>query len=659
MLLQYRPEVDGLRAVAVLGVLLFHFELFGLGGGFTGVDIFFVISGFLITQIIQTELNNHTFSLRSFYIRRIRRLFPALCLIWGLTLIFGFLLFTPGHYTRLSEALFSSILSVSNLFFWHEAGYFDTSANFKPLLHTWSLSVEEQFYLVWPITLIGLSRFKKTGKSFTVIIITGLLSLIFAEKWLDIDPSAAFYLTPFRIIEFVLGALLSLVIQHRPRQKLILEPFMILGLSCILYSFFLYSETTPFPGLYSLLPTVGAALVIYCGGDTYSGLIVRNPVAVRVGLISYSLYLVHWPLLIFYKYWHYKDIELSEKYLLFFTSFIIAYLSYRFIEIPFRKGKNDLNQLKFISICILLFLMFIALSGIVYVYNGFPGRVNTCFVEFVKESKGFHEKYFGGKGFFFEQTIGEKRKKGEPFEGVLLGDSFANQYASGLDHLLKKEHVTIKNMTINACIMGPGVNSFINGKVQPHCNAAYNKALSYLQGNNKPLILSQAWEYYYQSVCDLEGNIFQFPNHNKYYTFMLDHVRKIREEIGPDRDLIILGNPPGSGNADGVQTCVERPGYLPNDCLTSLTYSREKGLGYTINEMLAEYAKEAKRTYFLNPYDVLCDRVNCYTVDNEHKHTWYSDQAHISIYGSSRVVNYFSRDFVRILKPGQQIPRGN
>ncbi|MCI5144936.1 MAG: acyltransferase, partial [Candidatus Electrothrix sp. AR3] len=234
---QYRADVDGLRAFAVLAVLFYHFDFSFFSGGFTGVDIFFVISGFLITQNIMADLSKGSFSFARFYTRRIRRLFPALFVTLVLSLLFGFLLFTPEHYLRLAKSLLYSVLSVSNFFFWQEAGYFDTAVDFKPLLHTWSLAVEEQFYLIWPALLFLLF---KLGKKWILLflLLSSALSLYWSEQWLLTDPSGAFFLTPFRIIEFAFGAIMAWLIQFQPKNKLLLEPLLALGFGFILYSFF-------------------------------------------------------------------------------------------------------------------------------------------------------------------------------------------------------------------------------------------------------------------------------------------------------------------------------------------------------------------------------------------------------------------------------------
>jgi peptidoglycan/LPS O-acetylase OafA/YrhL len=277
--LKYRADIDGLRAIAVLPVVLFHagFELFG--GGFVGVDVFFVISGFLITGLIRNECARGTFSFRVFYLRRARRLLPALLATLMLSLAAGYWMLPPSDMRALGQSAFAALLSLSNMLFWLQSGYFDNASHLKPLLHTWSLSVEEQFYLVWPLALVlGLrlgSRAWLPG-----LIAAGVIgSLLGCEIALSVDPSAAFFFLPFRAFELGLGALLAFLpplVSHRNAWR---EACTATGLGMIFLAVFLYSESTRFPGFSALLPCVGAALVLVGGEAQYVGALLRNRIA--------------------------------------------------------------------------------------------------------------------------------------------------------------------------------------------------------------------------------------------------------------------------------------------------------------------------------------------------------------------------------------------
>ncbi len=267
----YRPDIDGLRAIAVLSVLLFHAGFEDFGGGFVGVDIFFVISGFLITRLILTDLDRDRFSFVQFYGRRMRRLFPAFFVAVFACFVLSVLLFLPEDLDRVGKSTVFASFSAANFLFWGEAGYFDSDALTKPLLHTWSLSVEEQFYLLWPATLVVLNRFGGERVTLAVLTITSVLSLVIAERWLQVDAPGAFFLLPSRIVEFGIGALMVWAVRRQPRNELSFEPIFAAGIAAVMHSVLTYSEDTLFPGLTALVPRIGSALLIYAGGARYLG----------------------------------------------------------------------------------------------------------------------------------------------------------------------------------------------------------------------------------------------------------------------------------------------------------------------------------------------------------------------------------------------------
>lgn len=353
----YRPDIDGLRAIAVISVLLYHLNEQFLSGGFVGVDVFFVISGYLITRLIYKEYNETgDFSYRNFYLRRVRRLFPALFAVLLFSLVLGATLFSPAHLVEMAESLIAAILSLSNIYFWNTAGYFDSDSSLKPLLHTWSLSVEEQFYFIWPLVLVTLCAI---GKKHTVpifIVLMGIASLllnvwVFAEQatitsWfgqkdnqsvLDVH-STAFYWLPFRVFEFALGAILVWVkTPHENQHDWFNEFLFALGLAMVLYSVVGYTDEIEFPSTAALLPCMGASLMIFSGPAHRLTFLVSNGLMVGIGLISYSLYLIHWPLIVFYRYWRYVELGTWDYMALAGASLLLAYLMYRFIETPYRK----------------------------------------------------------------------------------------------------------------------------------------------------------------------------------------------------------------------------------------------------------------------------------------------------------------------------------
>ncbi len=336
-----------MRAVAVLSVLLFHLDVPSFSGGFVGVDIFFVISGYLITGLIKTEYDStKKFNFFRFYVRRFRRIFPALFVTTLLCLIPAFLLFSPTLFSEFCGSLIASLASVSNIYFWSQVSYFDTNAHMKPLLHTWSLSVEEQYYLIAPaFGLIAL----RTGPILAPFLIAcaGVVSLwanvAFPSLRIQYDmPSTIFYLMPFRVFEFAIGALLVWV-PRKSKPDASDEILLPLGLAMIAVAVFAYTDKMVFPSYYALLPCGGAALAIYSGRAVFAGNLLRNPLAVGIGLISYSLYLVHWPFIVFYRYATNDALAMGEKLGISGLSVVAAYLLYRFVEQRFRYSRGPVN----------------------------------------------------------------------------------------------------------------------------------------------------------------------------------------------------------------------------------------------------------------------------------------------------------------------------
>lgn len=334
---RYRPEIDGLRALAILPVLLFHFRVPPFGGGFVGVDVFFVISGFLITQLIMAERDAGRFSLAGFYERRIRRIFPALVAMLAVVTAVSAVVLFPADFARYAKSLFATALFASNFEFWSEAGYFDVVAVEKPLLHLWSIAVEEQFYLLFPAILLVLRRASRTWLTAVVAAIF-VLSMGLAAWGVMHAPTATFYLLPGRAWELMLGALLAIAPELSPRLRWLREAFVSGGVALIAFAVVSFSTATPFPGPAALIPCLGAALII--GGttrsDTRAGAILASAPLVFIGQISYSLYLWHWPVYVLAHYLDFRDPTPGQIVLLLLLSFALAAFSWRFIEQPFR-----------------------------------------------------------------------------------------------------------------------------------------------------------------------------------------------------------------------------------------------------------------------------------------------------------------------------------
>ncbi|MDB5707518.1 MAG: O-antigen acetylase [Sphingomonas bacterium] len=357
----YRPEIDGLRAIAVLAVVLFHARIRSFSGGFVGVDVFLVISGYLIAQLIQRESEAGTFTLTGFYERRVRRIMPALLAMLGVSGIAAWMLL-PGDFRDFGQSLTAISLFASNLLFWHQDGYFKLATEATPLLHTWSLAVEEQFYILFPALLL-LARRRRWNVSM-VLAGLGLASFAYGVWATQGRPEAAFYSPLSRAWEFIVGALLALPLLPAPRNRDLGDGLAALGLVAIGGAILFLSRASPFPGLNALAPVLGSALILYgtrAPRSRVAGLLRIRPL-VAIGLISYSLYLWHWPMIIFGGYYA-IDPSSHVKPVMALLAFPVAWLSWRFVELPFRKPRSLLSRRT-------LFVTTAAASGALALYGG-------------------------------------------------------------------------------------------------------------------------------------------------------------------------------------------------------------------------------------------------------------------------------------------------
>jgi len=367
--IEYRPDIDGLRAIAVLGVVFYHANL-GFPGGYIGVDVFFVISGFLITSLLLKELRQGTFSLLGFWERRARRILPALIAVVGAILIAGWFLLLPADYEILGKQIVALAALSSNVKFWLETGYFAVSANQKPLLHTWSLSLEEQFYLLIPLLLWALFRLRKASWVAPVIFLVAVASFALSVIGSYHAPSATFFLLPMRAWELAVGSLLTFAVPvSKPTHRAVMAWC---GLAAILIPFFFYAPGIRFPGLTALPPVLGTALLIWTGTQIPTA-ICQQPKANRllasrplvwIGLLSYSLYLWHWPLFAFDKYISSTPSSLALRLFLVVGSVMLAWFSLRFIERPFRsrafiQSRNHVFGLSLAAVSTLMLISFL------------------------------------------------------------------------------------------------------------------------------------------------------------------------------------------------------------------------------------------------------------------------------------------------------------
>jgi peptidoglycan/LPS O-acetylase OafA/YrhL len=646
---RYRPDVDGLRAFAVVVVLLFHAGFKYFSGGFIGVDVFFVISGYLITKILYDDCVAGRFSYLRFLSRRFFRLYPSLFTVLVLTFAAGFLLLSPEHFKALGESIIGSFFSVSNFVFLQNSGYFAAASETNPLLHTWSLGVEQQFYLVWPVLIVLSFKFKQWAVP-VMIFLVGLGSLFISQVYAINAPSQAYFLPQFRGFEFAVGALIPWAERIKPKANLCLELLLLIGLAILVYCTLTYTNLTLFPGLHALVPCIGAALCIYAGTARYLGYFLRNKIVVEIGLMSYSLYLVHWPIIVFYKYYAYHQIDMREEIVLCVTSFVVAYPLYRFIENRFRQLRFHKIEKKTGAATIVLASSMLCLASYVFVSNGAYWRLDKNNVERFADPQKFNAANYGGAGFQGESIFGDKSQT--TISAIVIGDSFAGHLMSGLNELFLKNHLKAISIWSSGCLMGPRFVTGKNGVVDQACLAASNRALELIKAYAVPVIYAQSWAGGYKTLSMTRtGQPVSFTNDTEYYQFFRDNLIDIERLDSAGRKVIVVGSPPGDGSASSgvnLKACLDRPSYLPSNCRSSLAFPKGNGIAYIENTGLKSALLNIPNVAFLNPYDFFCSQDMCKSMMGEQ--IVYSDDVHLSVAGSKMLMDHFAEEILAVLR---------
>lgn len=473
MTLKYRREIDGLRAVAVLPVIFFHAGWSFWSGGFVGVDVFFVISGFLISTILIGEHQNKSFSFASFYERRARRILPALFVVVASCFLPAWYLLLPGDLKEFAKSVTSVFTFSSNIFFKHQSGYFDTSAELKPLLHTWSLAIEEQFYVVFPPLLWLTQRITRRYFSFALLTLL-IASLVYSQDTLLVKPQAAYFLLPSRSWELLAGALTACILTA-PRSRKVIEtiPAKVQellgasGLAMILLSMLLLSSKTPFPGFNALYPVIGTALIIvFSTQSTISGRFLSHSWFVGIGLISYSAYLWHQPLFSFARHRFIEGPSTLLMTCLVALSLVLSYLTWKFIETPAR-NKYILSRRGIFLLSAVATLCFIAIGSIGDKRNGFEQRLSPEQLLIFQYTKYDISSIWQERKCFLdpEQTFNEFSSECASGPGLemLWGDSHAAALSPGV----RAFHPQTIQYTASGC---PPIKDF-EDTWRPNCRA--------------------------------------------------------------------------------------------------------------------------------------------------------------------------------------------
>jgi peptidoglycan/LPS O-acetylase OafA/YrhL len=607
---KYRADIDGLRAVSVLAVMGFHFGLAAFGGGFIGVDVFFVISGYVITLSLLGDLAAGRFSILAFYERRVRRIFPALIFTFALSWLAAWLLLLPSHFLDFSNSLLSSATFVSNLYFWKNSGYFDNSAQLRPLLHTWSLSVEEQFYLFMPVAVYLIHRYLKMR--WALLLVPALLASFALSVFATYTaPTANFFLLPTRAWELLVGAMLAFA--HLPAARgRIADGLALAGIGLIAFSVVFYSDATPIPGVGALAPCLGAALLIYTGmhAQTYVGRFLMLGPMVFIGKISYSLYLVHWPIIVFARHAALREPTNLQLVLIALASVGLATFSWAYVERPFRWPKKPVPraQLLWGGAGAMAFAALIGAAGVLS--QGIPGRFGAG----VKEAQVEQGTWKTGVCFLLGDPDYRawnadacRRTSGKAQNALLWGDSFAAHYAPGLVANTSNLTANFFQYTAAGC---PPILSYYS-YARPHCQAFNAHVFSIIRTHDiKTVVLSARWR-------DMR---------TRGFGGLADTIAALKNA---GVDVWVIGQ--STEFLTDVSAIAQRNGQSGGADAWPLAFDRG------LNTKLRQAATGAT---FVDPLDFLCKGEDC--TYSRQGQLIYADYGHFSPMGSARaVLDYF------------------
>jgi peptidoglycan/LPS O-acetylase OafA/YrhL len=641
----YRSDIDGLRAIAVLAVVLYHYGVPGISGGFVGVDVFYVISGFLITGLIQSEIESGRFTFTGFYDRRIRRIFPALFVVLASTFAAGAYILLPTDLVLLGKSTISTLLFSSNIFFWRTSGYFDGSSELNPLLHTWSLAVEEQFYIGLPVLLILIYRYTASSlKPVLILLITASFAICLWQQ--SIRPSASFYLTPFRAWELLLGSYLAVGGLEKIKQPLARELLALLGLGILIIGITMIKAGPGFPGWLALLPVIGTALLLHAmgSGNTQVGNLLSSAPFVFVGLISYSLYLWHWPVLVFIKYTQGANISVIWKIAGILISLALATLSYRFIEQPFRINRilfpwKKLALLAFVSTFLLMCVGTSFILG-----KGFEGRFPSAVVKldaerrptipFVQcEGKSNLSNIYSDKCI-----LGDDSK---PFDIAVWGDSHALAWAPGLDLTFSRAGRSGILFFHSGCPPLSGVSN----PASPSCSDWNTRILQSITLNSqiKTVVLMASWFNYSNesgaySLRDASG---RSGNEAVFSPALYSTVRAL---LDGGLTVWIVGPLPYAPVDAPFSLAMNkiRPGHLPPDVAYDRIRSDARNFFDAVDAL-----RDVNGLLISNPLKWLCSETTCrYQTDGM---PIYRDAWHLSSNGSRMLANRLTEEFEKLV----------
>jgi peptidoglycan/LPS O-acetylase OafA/YrhL len=618
----YRPDIDGLRSIAVLLVLFYHAGLKIFPGGFIGVDVFFVISGYLISTIIYREISEGTFTFRQFYKRRIQRLTPALFTVLFAVTIAAYFILLPNDLYSYTKSLLAAALSVSNIFLWREyGGYFDGGSENVPLLHTWSLSIEEQYYLIWPIYLIIFYKLfpKRLLLPATVFI---FFASLFLSQWVaNITFGASYYLLPTRMFQLAAGSIMAIIWAKIPATTRYYNDFIsIVGIILIIGSALLLNKSSLFPGFNAVYVTIGTSMLIYSGKENIG--IINKILSLKpfvfIGLISYSLYLWHWPIIVYTRYTGVKITPYISA-ILIIISIVIAWISWKFVEQQFRYGKKYNFQNIFIRLFLAPLFILMLIVGYFYCTGGATHRYSADILLMDKAIASKPEISRNDCHSTSRQNktcprndcrLGVREK--ENIDAFMIGDSHANHFTGFIDEIAKKSKISVQDYTLDACLPVFDLYWGRNGHYANLCKERNDLSIKHIEENHfSYVILAGEWpnNMSYKSVF-VDNRPLDSEEKFKI-VFMKAFQRTIKTIVKSGAVPVIIKDNPLCGNS-GPRCSINRVVFGATSKCETLRSEAEKNaafMDFILNQIKGEYPQ----LKVIDPLSVMCDQELCYS----------------------------------------------
>ncbi|MEA3587705.1 acyltransferase [Pseudidiomarina sp. 1APP75-27a] len=615
--MKYRGDIDGLRAIAVLVVIAFHAEITTFAGGFIGVDVFFVISGYLITTLLTQEMQQQRFSFANFYKRRISRLLPALAITLFVVLCLGFVFYHNYGFNHLGKQTFFSALGAANLFFAAGDDYFASGVANQPLIHLWSLGVEEQFYVVWPVVLLLVYRFKPRWLMATTVVLL-LASLIASELAAQQQTPASYFLPHYRAFELLIGALTAMLLQRYDPQVIangVRSLLGALGLVFIIVPIITLDKHSVFPGVNALLPCIGTALLIAFPSDSLLNKFLSHKLMVVVGLISYPLYLYHQPMISFL---HLSTIELAPWTLFALVTLVtgtLAWLTYQYIETPIRRMTSRGSVMKkrvTVTGLVMTLPVFAVLGFGVAKTDGFPQRFEWL--------NPYAATIDGAHKMPFHQQFSEGWQVDTPPQGKILfvGDSVMQQYVEPMALALGYEKSQIELVTRGMCVLLKGAD-YADQIASISCDDLRDKLYS-LDTHYEHVVISQAWQGYDDDVKNYSPNATNlFDRWQSLLSNTVKHFQQMSEQV------IVVGMHPIIEGTGGIRSRMLITPERYQEQLKMLKFAHPERLEQG-RDFFHQFSNLAN-VNVIHPEDIFCQETCVFSGE---QWSYFGDSVHIS-----------------------------